>query len=114
MPVLLRAILGALCGGLTVWMALLALRPGRWARTDPGTRLIFVGGELSLVALTLEAIFPYGSESGSTRVVTIAIVVALLVVGQVLLQTGIQVRARRARRNAVIQAQAGGPDGTPR
>jgi hypothetical protein len=73
-------------------------------------RHLTVGGSASFLALTVEAVFPYWRASHGARVLSLALLIALLTVGQVFIQAGIRVRARQARRKAVSRADAAEPD----
>jgi uncharacterized membrane protein len=110
MFVLVGVILGAVTGLAGVWVGVLAIRPPRRARADTGTRLICVGGSATFFAFAIEAVFPYWRASHGTRVLSFAILIALVAVGQVFIQVGIRVRARRSRREAASRTQAAEPD----
>jgi uncharacterized membrane protein len=105
-----NAILAAVLGIGAVWVAVLAVRPPERAREDTGTRLICVGGSATFFALAIECIFPYWRQSHGTRVLSLAILIALVVVGQVFIQVGLRVRVRQARRKAASRKQAAEPD----
>src|SRR5215470_5258097 len=59
MDVLLRAIAGAITGIPALVLAVMALKPTRAVRANPGARLVCLGGSVGAGALMLEAIFPY-------------------------------------------------------